>query len=801
MGREEGTFESWVYPMKIVRDLRLSFDVEGYSYPLAAADLAEWITVRPECTTITFSHPAFVARANVLTPIDEPGSLILLDVDSSRKVSVTVSFLIDLVPMWPAGLGGQYSVWDQAAKAFVLTESTRRNSALVGSPAATRYSAQPAHNLPDSRTQFHIEVDAEYARRNFLPIVIAGGLDTPARVQEVYLRLLTGARSLYEKNVQHFSQVRNDFVSLQSPDVDLDQAVEWAKVALDTGYVCNPQLGCGQIAGLGLSGTTSRPGFGWFFGGDTFINAFAVSSAGDLATLREELAFLRGNQRADGKMMHELSQAGGMIPWFSQYPYGYYHGDTTPLYLIAVENYLRHSGDIDFVKESWGSLQNAYKYCLSTDPDGDGLMDNAKAGLGAVETGALLDRSSTDIYLAGVSTAAHRAMARMATVMGQREFAMQADGSFQKASKNLNQKFWNAEQQLLAFALTEGGGKSNEITIWPAVAIALELIQPEYAGRMLAHLAGAAVSTDWGGRMLIGSSKVYDPISYNNGSVWPFLNGLLGWAEYRYHRPLAAFSRWIQNARLTYIHALGYVPELVSGDFYQPLDTAVPHQLFSSAGVITPFVKGMLGFEPASHEKSVRLQPHFPARWTDAEARKLRVGAGEMTVNYRRLPQEAVYRITSARLEGFRLDFLPGLEPGAQIRRVLLNGKPIAYEPILGDDVHCSMALPLTGNDEIRIELQPGLRLLEPEAAPSTGDRSSLLKIVELQWDRVAETYTLRAEGRSGRRYGLQARTPHRPVAIDGATWSGSDTEGVLSIEFPPGDAEYSSKSVKISMR
>jgi len=160
MGREEGVFESWIYPLKVVHDLRLTFNVEGYSYPLASADLAEWITVRPECTTITYAHPAFVVRAHLITPLEAPGSLILLDIDANRRVAITVNFLIDLLPMWPAGLGGQYSYWDESLKAFIISESRRKHSAIVGSPAATRYSVQPAHNLPDSPTQFHIDVDA-----------------------------------------------------------------------------------------------------------------------------------------------------------------------------------------------------------------------------------------------------------------------------------------------------------------------------------------------------------------------------------------------------------------------------------------------------------------------------------------------------------------------------------------------------------------------------------------------------------------------------------------------------------------
>jgi glycogen debranching enzyme len=800
MGREEGMFESWIYPMKVVHNLRLEFTVDGYSYPLSAADLAEWITVRPECTTITYSHPAFIVRAHMFTPIEEPGSLILLDISSNRKVSITANFLIDLLPMWPGGLGGQYSYWDDDLKAFVLSESLRKHSAIIGSPAATRYSSQPAHNLPDAPTQFHIDVDPEYARQNFIPIAIAGGLDAATKIQVSYLHLLTDAKSLYDRNVQHFSSIRNDFLQLKSPDADINRAVEWAKIALDTGFVCNPQLGCGQVAGLGLSGTSTRPGFGWYFGGDTFINSFAVSSMGDFATLKQELTFLRGNQRADGKMMHELSQAGAMLPWFTQFPYAYYHGDTTPLYLIAMENYFQHTGDKAFLQQSWDSLKKAYEYCLSTDADNDGLMNNSKAGLAAVETGTLLNRLATDVFLAGVSVQAHQAMRRMASVLEAGDTAAQAQAGFDKGLASLNRQFWNPDRKILSFALTEGGGRSDELTVWPAVPILFRLIDPEHAAQMLDQLASAEISSDWGARMLTNTSKLYDPISYNNGAIWPFLTGLLSWAEFGNHRMISGFSHWIQNARLTSMNALGYVPELLSGDFYAPMDAAVPHQLFSSSGVLTPLVKGMLGFYPAAYEKSIRLEPHLPCRWGLVTINNLKVGSGSLDLQRTRSREEAVFRIPSSGLAGFKLELSPGFEPGALVRKVSVNGKPVPHTETYGEDVHCRIEFQLTGSDVIVFELTPGLQILEPMTAPIPGDRNKQLKILHVSWERERDRYTMDLEGLGGSSYSLQMRMPRKPAKVEGARWEGLEVDGVMTIEFPAASQGYVRRTVILQM-
>ncbi|GAJ25016.1 unnamed protein product, partial [marine sediment metagenome] len=215
-----------------------------------------------------------------------------------------------------------------------------------------------------------------------------------------------------KKNLEHFRLLREETLQIKTPDKQLNLAFAWAKVAFDNLIVDNPLLGKGMIAGLGASGSSGRPGFGWFFGGDTYINSFSLSGYGAFQTVRDVLAFTQKWQRKDGKMAHELSQAEGYIDWWNDYHYGYIHGDTTPYYLAAVYDYVRMSGDKEFIIESWDSLKRAFAWCLSTDANGDGLMDNSKAGLGALEYGALIGIES-DIYMSAVWVRAAYAMAKL----------------------------------------------------------------------------------------------------------------------------------------------------------------------------------------------------------------------------------------------------------------------------------------------------------------------------------------------------------------------------------------------------
>ena len=331
--------------------------------------------------------------------------------------------------------------------------------------------------------------------------------------------------------------------------------------------------------------------------------------------------------------------------------------------------------------------------------------------------------------------------------------------------------------------------------------ILFRLIDAAHAGQMLDRMASGELSSDWGARMLTNASRLYDPISYNNGAVWPFLNGLLSWAEFRNHRGASGFAHWIQNARLTTVHALGFLPELLSGDFYAPMDTAVPHQLFSSSGVLTPLVKGMLGFYPAVHERTIRLEPHLPVRWNQVSVRNLKAGSGSLHLDMTRTPAEAAFRVASSGLDGFRLEFSPGFEAGAQVKRILLNGKPVEPTCSMAEDLHCDLGFPLSGKDEVRFELIPGLRIVEPDDAPLPGDPSRQLRILHVSWDRNQDRYSIEVEGRSGSTYALEVNTPRKPARVEGAIWRGTETAGTLTIAFPAAAQEYTRRTIVVGMR
>ncbi len=449
-GHENGVFEAWAFPIKLFHDARISIQVEGQDSPVDFGDNVEHIITRPEATTLIASNQLFTMRAHFLTPIDEAGSLVLLDVETSRPLTVTVSFVPDLKPMWPGGLGGQSAGWRDDLKAFVISESRRKFNGFFGSPAATKGVATPAHQLASGSLRFDIKIEPTQAKKSFYPLIIAGSMKDRQTAIDLYNKLSSTIPEQYQKTLGHYRRLRDEMLSVETPDQKLNLAFEWAKVSLDKGMVDNPDLGLGLVAGWNATGNGARPGFGWFFGGDAAMNSYAMTAYGDWENVKATFRFLAKYQRADGKIPHEISQSAGMIKWFEEYPYAYYHADTTPFYIAAVYNYYLQSGDKEFVKELWPTLKKAYQFCVDNDTDDDGILENSKAGLGASELGSLLENLHQDIYLAATNAQASMAIGNFADNNATSKSALD---HWTKAHEAINNRYWNPERERFAYAL------------------------------------------------------------------------------------------------------------------------------------------------------------------------------------------------------------------------------------------------------------------------------------------------------------------------------------------------------------
>ena len=791
LGAETGESELWVHPLKLASGFHLDFRIPEYDAPVRGADVARTVEVRPEATTITYSHATFTVREHVIAPLDEAGILVLLEVDTRRPFEIVASFRAVLQYAWPAGLGGQYAFWSADDKAFVLSESQRRRNAFVGSPWAASGSDHPAHALPDAPSTFTIPVDPARAAREMIPIAIAAGTGARADTAAAYRRLIARAREIYEARRKHAAALRDDGLRLETPDPRLDLALEWAKVNLDEQTVCNPDLGCGLVAGWGPSGDGARPGFGWFFGGDAAINSLAMDGVGQWAAAADGLRFLAKRQRADGKIPHEVSQSAGVVRWFEDFPYAYYHADTTPFWLLALWRQWRASGDAALVDELWPAARKAWAFCLPHDADGDGIMENTTAGLGAIEVGAIGEDIHQDVYLAAVWTRAADAVGEMAAARGETDLAAQARAIAARARASLESRYWIESAGHHAFGILKGGGTNDTLTVWPATAAAFSLFDRAHGTRTLEALGGHALTADWGGRMLTTASPLYDPTHYNMGAVWPFVTGFLALGHYAYDRPYAGYPLVDALARLGTDWARGRWPELLSGSHYRPLDTAVPQQFFAASMLATPVVSGLLGWDPDAPRGRARLAPQLPPQWRRARAIGLRAGDARLDLAVEVRPFGATLTL-EPRATGAKpivVDLRVPVPEGARDVRVRVDGASVEASP------ERVVAVRLDRARVVEASWTGGLSVEPPTVDLQPGQADGGLRV--LSFAAVADGWRLVVEGRSGTTAAVRLHGA-RPSAASGAALRADGEATVAAIALPPSAAPFARAEVRL---
>jgi glycogen debranching enzyme len=778
-GDETGRMEAWVYPLKIFRDLHVTFHVGDRALP--AESLTRTLTVRPESASILYAGDSFRVRETFFVPVNEAGAVMQFEIETDRPLEVEAAFIGDFQLEWPAALGGTFLEWDAQLRAFVFGEETRRFSALVGSPTAedahlayqTNYSSSGENSLRLGVTQ---------KGKDTKVLLLAASVLGRPDAGKTYQHLATAYADLQRESADYYRAYLSKTVSLDLPDDALQKAYDWARISTIQGVVNNPYLGTGLVAGYRTSGTSQRPGFAWFFGRDSEWTSFALNAAADYETARAALDFISKYQRADGKVPHEISQSASLVPWFKDYPYPYVSADATPLFIIAMNDYVVQSGDVAFAQDKWDNLWRAYEFLRST-YDSQGFAQNAGIGHGWVEGGPLLPVKN-EYYQAGLGVEALQALSSLAGLLGKDDIRKQLAGEFDRQKPALDQAFWSPEKKIYAFALKQDNQRSDEPSVLTTVPMWFGLPDASQADQMITQLSDADHQTDWGMRIISSQSKNYDGSGYHFGAVWPLFTGWASVAEYRYHRALPAYSNLRANALLALDGSLGHFTEVLSGDYYQSFSTSSPHQIWSSAMVVSPILRGLFGLHTDAQAHQITLAPHVPADWPSFGIRNVQVGAVSADFQYRRTLGTIVLETKRTGAGDWWVEFSPSLSLRATVVSAALNGRPLPFKVQQnGNDQHVLVRFPVReGPNTLIIRVKNDFGLALANDLPPLGSASHGLRVVAELWNSARNQLTLDVSGNSGRAYELAVWNPAQISSTEGAILTKQDK---LQIQFP----------------
>lgn len=655
LGQQNGVYEAWIFPWKILSGMRITANMQNYAVPIDVNAHAAEINVRPYATTITYSHANFTIRQTMMAPKQAPdgaGIIVRYDVQAIRPMTLTFSFDPVMQRMWPALSDDRPSPeWvknPDGSGYYILHLNFPNHAAALAMPNAQPGILPPyQERAADYPLQFVISIDPAKHQNTSFPLLITLGTDaqqtTKAAFAQSLARLDTSLLSIDQQNQSYYRNLLDKHLRIETPDNSLNAAFSWAEVAIDQLRV-ETTPGHKQsalTAGFVGSGDAARPGFGWFFGRDALWSLYAVNSYGGFETTKQEIEFLLSHQMANGKIIHEWSQTAGLVDWKSL-PYEGASSDATPLLQMAMADYLNVSGDTAFIQANWKSLLRAWTFETTQYTGKDGIYDNG-AGSGWVESW-VPSMPHQEIYLASLDEQASIAFAHLARATGHDGLAQQANARAVRIGKTIEKAYYLPNADFYAFSHNANGTTDGTATIFPAVAWWDGDYQFAHPENMMRRWAASEFSTDWGVRDLSDHTSFYDPISYHQGTVWPLFTGWVSVAEYRAGHPLAGYQHLMQNADLTWSQDLGDVTELLSGQFYQVLGRSTAHQLWSSAMVISPVVRGMFGLEWDAAKNTLSVNPQLPADWNQAAMRNIPLGNGHVDLKFIRRGSELLIK-------------------------------------------------------------------------------------------------------------------------------------------------------------
>ena len=785
-GNEAGTFEAWVYPLKILRDFHLVFHTEGRALP--AESLARRVSVQPEACSILYAGDTFQVRETFFVPVHETGAVILIEVETVHPLEVEAVFQRDFQLEWPAGLGGTYLNWNPDLRAFALGEEQKKFAALVGSPTAALSGEEYSTNYSSSsQSSFLLGPTAKGGDTKV--VVIAASVNGGKEAENSYRRLAT-YRELRRTSSDFYKQYLNETVRVVVPDAQLQQAYDWARVSMIQGMVNNPYLGTGLIAGYRTSGESARPGYAWFFGRDAFWTSFALNAEGEFADTRTALDFLTHYQRADGKVPHEISQSATFVPWFTDYPYPYASVDATPLYIVATDDYVRESGDVNFARDKWDSLWKAYEFLKSTYSP-QGLPQNLGFGHGWIEGGPLLP-VQTELYQSALGAQALHALANLAHLTGKDDLSQQVTQEFVHQKQLVDQTFWSPDKKLYAYALDPNGHRMESASVLATVPLWFGLLDQDHSQQMIDQLVDSDQQTDWGMRIISSQNSLYDPAGYHFGSVWPLFTGWATVGEYRYHRAVPAYSNLRSNSLLALDGALGHVTEVLSGDYYQALSTSSPHQIWSSAMVVSSLLRGLLGLETDATSHQLTFAPHIPAEWESFEVHNIHIAAAMLDLKYKRTEDGITLEMRRTGSGDCAMEFSPALAARAQVAAAKINGRPVSFRVERNrEDQHVVVRFPVySGPSTLHIRLRDDFGYDISSNLPQLGERSQGLRVLSESWGPKYASLTVNVSGIPGKQYELILWNSGQIANVEGGKLIQDDNgQRRIRVELPGTDS------------
>jgi glycogen debranching enzyme len=382
-------------------------------------------------------------------------------------------------------------------------------------------------------------------------------------------------------------------------------------------------------------------GLPWFmtvFGRDSLITSYqALPFVPELAaTTLRVLARYQGTKvdpfrdEAPGRILHEIRF--GELTHFEERPHSPYYGaaDTTPLFLVLLDELERWTGDAEIVRELEPAARAALRYLDEYgDLDGDGYVEYERAQETGLENqcwkdswdsmrfrdGTIAKGPIASCEIQGYVYDAKLRAARLARELwGDPELGARLERDAAELRERFNRDYWLPERGCYALALDGEKRQVDSLTSNVGQLLWSGIVPEERAESLARLLLSERLFSGWGVRTMAEGEGGYNPIRYHNGTVWPHDNSLIatGLARYGFRDEAATIAFATLEAATHFRYRL---PEVFAGyrrgrtSFPVEYPTASSPQAWSTGAPLL-LLRVLLGLEPDGD--SLRVEPVLP---------------------------------------------------------------------------------------------------------------------------------------------------------------------------------------------
>jgi len=782
MGKERGGIdEIWVHPFMAMRDYQVEVIMKSGSR-LRLNNLIPKVTISPEMLIREYEIGDIKLKEIITLSFDKPMAVMHYEWTGNQLDKINIQQTSNLRFMWPysesATRNIEYS-WIPGMNAMLVSGQDGELNALTSfSSIPSKYSIGQNDSInwqPENFKSFKtnkiqvnsaFQFDASDISTQSLNVYFLAGSEGIAATMDLLKTRKQKFNELFLNANSYYKSLLKNYLVIESPDSVFNEGYKWALLRTDQFLQETPGVGTNLMAGFGTTArgwdgnqkVNGRPGYAWYFGRDGQWSGLAIDAFGNYEMVKKVLQTYDRYMDVSGKIYHELTSSGAVH---------YDAADASPLYLILAAHYLKASGDLDFIKTIWPGLKKTYKYILSTDTDGDGLIENTNVGHGWIEGGKLYG-SHTEFYLAGCQVAAAEGMAYIAKAMNDKDLALKSGKLAENTKKIIDHDFWNPSNNFFYNGKMKDGSYMDDKTALAAVCVYFDAITDTRKAYSLAsEFSGNAYTTDWGTRIISEFSPNYNPGAYHAGMVWPLFTGWVSLAEFNTGCYTSAFLHLMQNVNNYRDWALGSIEETLNGQTYKPAGVCAL-QCWSETMVLQPAIEGMLGLKTDALTNNLTLAPRFPWNWNTVHVSNIRMNKTLVDLKIDKSDQKSSYFLTN-RGNSVNISFTPSFPLFTEIQSVEINGKSVPYKII---DLPESIALSISkfelkaGMGRIVIKHLGGKAVLSPVIQPKPGQENTGLKVLSQNKD--GQKFKIIVNGKPGKTYLVNVFSPETIKVITG---------------------------------